>query len=262
MLSEILRLEALVADCLLETGKLKSCIVNLQQYEYAAQIRDFEKQFEKIREDLSGFSYPIIPSKGLTEYGSIYSSQLFSYGLSKGWKNLPVYINNLFINRKNYLNSLMEYSDIITEYFISFNSRLKSEESRINEFINSILFVYQLNDLENIVDDFSYGGIIIQFLTSKDFTRSPRKEGVAKWHLYEIEIPIDDWIVQHKAYYESTEISCDKQLLNYLPIEFRNQQISYLFSYLGSNGLLALQDMLNINQLFVSFPFLCRLKRI
>jgi hypothetical protein len=118
MLSEILRLDSLIADCLSETQKLKSSVVSLQQYEYAAQIRDFEKQFEKIKDSLSGLSYPIIPSKGLTRNGTIYSSQLFSYSQSRGWKDLPDYVHNLFTARRNELNNLMEYSDSTTEYFV------------------------------------------------------------------------------------------------------------------------------------------------
>lgn len=88
MLSEILRLDALITDCLSETQKLKSNVVNLHQYEYAAQIRDFEKQFEKIKHSLLYLTYPIIPSKGLTRNGSIYSGQLFGYCYSRGCKKI------------------------------------------------------------------------------------------------------------------------------------------------------------------------------
>jgi hypothetical protein len=261
MLSEILRLGSLIADCLSETQKLKSSVVSLQQYEYAAQIRDFEKQFEKIKDSLSRLSYPIIPSKGLTRNGTIYSSQLFSYGHSRSWKNLPDYIHNLFMARRNELNDLMQYFDTTTDYFAQFNARLRVEESRIDKFINSLMLVYQAKSLESIIDDFSYGGIILQFLTSKEFTRSPRKEGVAKWSLYEIEIPIDDWIAKSKAYYEIMDTNNDL-FLKLLPIVLRDEKICHLFYYLASNGMLALQDMLNIDQVLVSFPFLCRLKRI
>ena len=262
MLAEILRLDSLVKDCLLEMQKLKSTVVGMNQYEYAAQLRDFEKQFEKIKEELSRLSFPIIPSKGLTRNGAIYSSQLFSYGQSRGWKDLPAYIFELLKSRKNELNEKFQSAQYETQYLTEFNSRLKAEETRIDTFVNSLLDVYEANDLESIIDDFSYGGVVLQFLTSKEFLRSPREDGIAKWSYYEIEIPMDDWVIKSKAYYEHADIKCDNPFINYLPIEVRNHQICYLFSYLGNNGLLALQDMININQVLVSFPFLCRLKRI
>lgn len=180
MLAEILRLDSLIKDCLLETQKLKSTIVGLNQYEHAAQLRDFEKQFETINERLSGLSFPIIPSKGLTRNGAIYSSQLFSYGQSRNWKGLPDYIYNLLKTRRNELNELFQSSHADTRYFVEFNLRLRVEENRINTFINSLCNVYETNHLETIIDDFSYGGIVIQFLTSKEIIRSPRQDGVAK----------------------------------------------------------------------------------
>jgi hypothetical protein len=262
MLAEILRLDSLIADCLLETQKLKSNVVSIHQYECAAQLRDFEKQFEKIRADITGLPYPIIPSKGLTRNGEIYSSQLFSYGQSKCWKALPDHILKLLLIRKKELNDSSQFSDVDTQFFVEFNNRLKVEENRINIFINSLLNVYETNYLETIIDEFSYGGIVIQFLTSKKFLRSPRKDGVAKWSLYEIEIPIEDWVLNYKSHYENIDINHNNPFVKHLPIGVIEQQICYLFSYLGNNGLLALQDMINVNQVFVSFPFLCRLKRI
>ncbi|MDP9076096.1 MAG: hypothetical protein M3O71_01625 [Bacteroidota bacterium] len=262
MLAEILRLDSLIADCLVETKTLKSNVVSLYQYEYAAQLRDFEKQFEKIKESLSGLSFPIIPSKGLTRNGAIYSSQLFSYGQSRNWKGLPDYICDLLKSRNKELNSLFQFSDVETQFFVEFNMHLKVEENRINVFINSLIEVYETNHLETIIDDFSYGGIVIQLLTSKEFIRSPRKDDVAKWSFYEIEISMEDWNINRKVYYDNNGNNYDSAFLNYLPIEVRNQQVCYLFNYLGGNGLLALQDMMNIGQVLVSFPFLCRLKRV
>lgn len=177
-------------------------------------------------------------------------------------KNIPDYINNLLISRRNELNDLLQFSDTEIAYFLKFNTRLKAEESRIDKFINSLLDIYQLNNLENIIDDFSYGGIVIQFLTSKEFTRSSRKEGVTKWSLYEIEIAVEDWATDKSSFYENTDSVYDNPFINFLPIEVRNEEICYLFAYLGNKGILALQDMINVSQVFISFPFLCRLKRV
>lgn len=262
MLAEILRLDSLIAKCLEETQKLKSIVVNLQQYEYSAKIREYEKQFETIRIGISSLSYPIVPSKGLTRNGSIYSSQLFSYGHSMGWKGLPDYINHLLTTRKNELNELVQFSETDTSFLVQLNKRLKNEECRIDKFINSLLTVYQLNNLDTIIDDFSYGGIIIQFLTSKEFMRSARKDGIAKWALYEIEIPIEIYLSEVKEFYKTTETDNLKEIHKHLPVELINQDICYLLFYLGNNSSLAFQDMLSIDQILISFTFLCRLQRI
>jgi len=108
MLGETLPLDSLIADCLLEIHKLKSNVDSLQQYEYVAQLRDFEKQFGRIKENLSGLSYPIIPSKGLSRNGVIYSSQLLIHGQSRNWKGLPNYIINLITARKKELINLLQ----------------------------------------------------------------------------------------------------------------------------------------------------------
>lgn len=138
MLKEILRLDKLISDCLAETFKLKSAVVGLQQYEYAARIRNLEKQFETIRSEVTTLPYPIIPNKGLTRNGPIYSGQLFSYGHAMGWKNLPDHINRLFITRRTELNNIMVHSDATTAFLLSLNSKLANEESRINAFINAL----------------------------------------------------------------------------------------------------------------------------
>jgi hypothetical protein len=160
------------------------------------------------------------------------------------------------------LNEIVQYTEMDTAFLIQLNTRLKNEEYRITDFINSLLTVYQLNNLDTIIDDFSYGGIIIQFLTSKEFMRSPQKDGIAKWSLYEIEIPIDTWIVEIKEFYKKTGIVDMKEIQKHLPVELINQDLSYLLSYLGNKGLLAFQDMLSIHQILISFTFLCRLQRI
>lgn len=111
-----------------------------------------------------------------------------------------------------------------------------------------------------MVDDFSYGGLIIQFLTSKEFTRTAVKEGKAKWYLFEMEVPIEDWIKNRKLFYQDINIDTNNQFLNALPVTLRDKNLCYLFYYLGNKGLLALQDMLNIDRVYISCPFLCRLK--
>ncbi|MGV8878099.1 MAG: hypothetical protein ACOH2A_03605 [Sphingobacteriaceae bacterium] len=262
MLSEILRLDSLIADCLTETQKLKLNIVILEQYEYAAEIRSFEKQFEKIREILSTFPYYSIPSKGLTRNGTIYSSQLFSYGYSRRWKNLPDYINLLFTSRKNEINTEMEFSDATIAYFVKLNSRLTKHESLIHEFLNSLLLIYQENKLESVIEDFSYNDILMQFMTSAAFMNSPKKEGVAKWLRYELAVPINDWLAGSTAFYADSKTQEYDLFLGVLAEPLRKEKICYLFCYLGHHGLLALQDMLNIDTVSIKFQTLYRLKTI
>jgi hypothetical protein len=262
MLGEILRLDSLIADCLDKTQDLKSVVVKLSQYECAAQLREIEKEFTSIRENLSRLPYPAIPSKGLTRNGAIYSTQLFNYCQSRDWKNIPDQILKLVVSRRNEVNETFKFDNGKTDFFKYLNARFKTEEDRINNFIASLLEVYNKNNLDTLIDDFSYGGIVIQFLTSQQFYRSCPKEGAARWCLYEIEIPIDDWIVNLKTFQDKPEIDYDNVFFKYLPVELLDQQICFLFSFVGNNGLLALQDMINIDNIRVSFPFLCRLKRI
>lgn len=221
MLAEILKLNYLVTECNEELKKMKIFVVGSQQYEYAAQLRDFEKKLEAVKYGIASLPYPIVPTKGLTINGTIYSSQLFIYGQAIGWNNLPDYIYKLFCKRKEGLNVIIEHSDVTTEFLISLNVRLKNEENRINDFINSLMEIYQLNQLDTVVDDFSYGGIVAQFLTSRDFSRLPRKEGVAKWSMYEFEVPIENWITKRKAYYENPNIEINNIFLNTLPLSLR-----------------------------------------
>ena len=122
---------------------MKPIVVGLQQYEYAAQLRDFEKKLEAIRNGITSLPYPIIPSKGLTRNGAIYSTQMFIYAQAMGWNKIPEYLKKLFIQRREELNLIMVHSDLTTDFFIKLNARLKNEEKRIDAFIDSLMKIYQ-----------------------------------------------------------------------------------------------------------------------
>jgi len=84
--NNVFNVNAGIAEALKSLKVLKALVVRLQQYEYAAKLRDIEKNLESAAEHIDYWRNPL-PPKGLTPKGKSFYKHLFNYCAAIKWEN-------------------------------------------------------------------------------------------------------------------------------------------------------------------------------
>lgn len=126
----LFNLNTIIADGLEEIKSLKNIAVGLQQYEETAKLRDIEKTFLQLEEELSKGLFPTL-THTITENTQQYFDQIFAYCYFQDWKNISAHFNYALLNRKEQLNKIFQFTDGQKNRLPTINNKFAKLEQNI-----------------------------------------------------------------------------------------------------------------------------------
>ena len=234
----LFKLNIAVSIGLKSTKALKKFVAEFQQYEYLIKVTDIEKHFLIIEEQL-GLSKSPIPTltKGLTPKGTNFYNEIFTYNIFHNWKSVPQNFTISLKERKAELNKSREFNDGALNQLADLNKKLADLESRIQSFYKSS---------ESLSHDLPPGMLTIKCYTQGNYYEFSHLGFNHSVPFYQLEFPLNDFISSIPIFYSESRPELD--FLSSLPIKFRDENICLLFSLLATDGLLAWEDILNIDR--------------
>ena len=245
---DIFRINAGIADGLEGIKSLKNLVVRSQKYEYAAKLRDIEKHLESVAEELRFCPYPAL-NKGLTPKGKLFYNQLFNYCTARDWKQIPANFIELLQERKEQLNRQMKFDDDTSGKLISLNVQLTATEDHLHEFIDFIRNASFLPGIKKASTDEQDGSLIIKCYTQTNYYEFLRGSFDHRTPFYQLRLSPNALVNSLTVFYDNDLPPPD--ILQTLPIKFRDEKICLLFSVLAQDGFLAWEDFLNIDRIAV-----------
>jgi hypothetical protein len=245
----LFKLNTSVADSLNNIQPLKNMVVGLQQYEYAAKLRDIEKKIEEASELISHLGSPATRGNSKTG-GELFFKQLFLYAAVNNW-TIPTIFSEAFKQRKSKLNAETVFTDGHTAHLIALNKKLHAEEEKIIEFLNFLKYVFSVKDLDITLNT---GNITILCQTdTTNYTYFLRHIGEEK-PFYNYTFPVNDLLNSTGNYYKTDKTinAPDNEFLKPFPLKFRDENICFFFYVLANDSSLSLSDLLNISTVDVA----------
>ena len=252
--TQLFNLNTIIADGLEEIKSLKNLAVGLQQYEETAKLRDIEKTFLQLEDELSKGLFPILTNT-VTENTQHYFDQVFAYCYFQDWKNISAHFNHALKNRKEQLNKIFQPSDDQKNQLVSVNSKFSKLEESILEVYETREVLKTIRSFKPFFNAFEPGTITIQCHSNNSSYTFLNNQDEKHKYFYQFEMSVELFISELNAYKNDRDPKYRKikdLVMDELNSKGFDQDICAMFLLFVSGGYLAWEDVLNIEEVGIS----------
>ncbi|MDB5014211.1 MAG: hypothetical protein JWQ25_2413 [Daejeonella sp.] len=249
----LFNLNTIIADGLEEIKSLKNIAVGLQQYEETAKLRDIEKTFLQLEEELSKGLFPTL-THTITENTQQYFDQIFAYCFFQDWKNISAHFSYALINRKEQLNKIFQFTEEQKNRLLTINNNFAKLEQNIIDGYQTKQALSNIRSLKSLLGSCEIATITIRCYSNNEAYSFLNNQEEPQNIFYRMEVASEVFMGQLIAFQEDRESKYRKSrdlVMDDLNSKGFNHDICPMLLLFLSISYLAWLDVLNIDDVAI-----------